>query len=265
MDVLCLDESRVILKGRSKDNDYIHANWVVLPSSRKYICTQAPLDETAEDFWFMVYQEKVSVIIMLCDTIEAGEVKCMEYYPMKVGKEIKCGEMKIKNLKKDASIDTIVCFTISVQQGFVNHYKWPDWPDRGAPPNASPLLELLVKTRAMFKSGPVVVHCSAGIGRTGTFCAIDYATDRIDNNAPISIPDAIHLSMHAQLQVVKAIRKQRLHSVQTTMQYLYLYNCVIEYVSTKKAMQKQVDVRKFQRDYEKYLRKFNERNARVNS
>ncbi|KHN71530.1 Tyrosine phosphatase-like protein J1 [Toxocara canis] len=62
-DVLCLDDTRVILKGRSKDSDYIHANWVVLPSTRKYICTQGPLEETVEDFWLMVFK-----VAFLCFT-----------------------------------------------------------------------------------------------------------------------------------------------------------------------------------------------------
>ncbi|VDM50965.1 unnamed protein product [Toxocara canis] len=252
MDVLCLDETRVVLQGRAKDCDYIHANWVLLPSQRRCICTQGPLDETVEDFWLMVFKEKVPVIIMLCDLCEGGETKCAEYYPTAVGKELTFGEIKVKNLQKEKSIDTMICFTLAVEMSNethkIVHYKWADWPDRVAPASACPIVELVLKTKPMYASGPFVVHCSAGIGRTGTYCALEYAIDKITLGGSLSI-----------VEVIKEIRKQRLHSVQTTLQYLYLHVCLIEYLATTKVVQRDPNTRKFQRDYEKYLKKFNEK------
>ncbi|VDK59912.1 unnamed protein product [Anisakis simplex] len=254
MDVLCLDETRVILQGRSKENDYIHANWVILPSSRKYICTQGPLEETAEDFWLMVFKENVTAIIMLCDICENGEPKCAEYYPSSVGKTLTFGDIKIKNIQKEKPVDTIICYTFSVEMSNethkLTHYKWGDWPDRVAPATAVPIVELILRLKSKQPTGPYVVHCSAGIGRTGTYCAIEYAIDKITMEGNLSIVD-----------VIKEIRRQRLHSVQTTLQYLYLHVTLIEYLATTKVIQRDANTKKFQRDYEKYLKKYNEKNA----
>uniref|UniRef100_F1L6S6 Receptor-type tyrosine-protein phosphatase C n=1 Tax=Ascaris suum TaxID=6253 RepID=F1L6S6_ASCSU len=258
MDVLCLDDTRVVLQGRPKDNDYIHANWVQLPSHRKYICTQGPLDETVEDFWLMVFKEKVAVIIMLCDLCESGETKCAEYYPNAIGKALTFGDIKVKNLQKQKSVDTMICFTLAVEISNETHklihYKWAGWPDRVAPASPCPIVELVLKTKPLCSSGPFVVHCSAGIGRTGTYCALEYAIDKLALGGTLSI-----------VEVIKEIRKQRLHSVQTTLQYLYLHTCLIEYLATTKVVQRDSHIRKFQRDYEKYLKKFNEKNAKNNA
>ncbi|KHN78773.1 Receptor-type tyrosine-protein phosphatase epsilon [Toxocara canis] len=105
--------------------------------------------------------------------------------------------------------------------------------------------------RPLSEKGPIVVHCSAGIGRTGTYCALDYATDKITAASPLSIP-----------KVVKEIRNQRLHSVQSMLQYLYLHVCLLEYLIITKATNRTPQTRKFQRDYEKYLKKFNQRTAK---
>ncbi|KHN81997.1 Receptor-type tyrosine-protein phosphatase C [Toxocara canis] len=165
---------------------------------------------------------------MLCDVIEGGEAKCMEYYPTAVGKDRETHK--------------------------VQHYKWTDWPDRSAPANASPVVELMRKTKPMFVLGPVVVHCSAGIGRTGTYCALDYVVDRLAIGGALSI-----------IEVVTEIRRQRLHSVQNALQYLCLHNCLVEYLIVTKVMQRDASARKFQREYEKYVKKFNERNAKTSS
>ncbi|KHJ84895.1 Protein-tyrosine phosphatase [Oesophagostomum dentatum] len=80
-DVICIDGSRVVLKGRPPDNNYIHANWVVMPDKCKYICTQGPLQETVTDFWHMIYSENSTVIVMLCAFEEGKNEKCAIYLP----------------------------------------------------------------------------------------------------------------------------------------------------------------------------------------
>ncbi|VDM34265.1 unnamed protein product [Toxocara canis] len=84
----------------------------------------------------------------------------------------------------------------------VQHYKWTDWPDRSAPANASPVVELMRKTKPMFVLGPVVVHCSAGIGRTGTYCALDYAVDRLAIGGALSI---IEVNFHLTQTLCKLV------------------------------------------------------------
>ncbi|VDN07317.1 unnamed protein product [Thelazia callipaeda] len=267
-DVMCLDKTRVILKDRTKSNDYIHASWVQLPSNRKYICTQGPLDETIEDFWWMIFKEEVQAIVMLCDFIEDGEQKCAEYYPLTTGEKVQYGEITVKKLKEEEAIQMITCQMMSVKYDYrkikiykfkigrgethhVNHYRWSSWPDRSAPSSSAPLISLILKIKALHDRGPVVIHCSAGIGRTGTLCAVDYAMDKFSEEATLSPAD-----------VVKAIRHQRLHSVQSVLQYLYMHICLVDYVIFSKSLPKDMPSRKFRRDYEKYLKKFTERLAK---
>uniref|UniRef100_A0A0M3I3K9 Protein-tyrosine phosphatase n=1 Tax=Ascaris lumbricoides TaxID=6252 RepID=A0A0M3I3K9_ASCLU len=247
LDVLRLDETRVILQGRPKENDYIQANWVVLPSKANIYAHKRHLMKRSKifDLWSFRLQEKVTAIIMLCDVVEGGESKCAEYYPTANGKELTFGSIKVKNIHKGKPIETIICFTLSVEMSAIHkllHYKWAEWPDRAAPASVSPMVELLRKTKPMFTSEPIVVHCSVGIGRTGTYCAVDYTIDQL---------------------VVKEIRKQRLHSVQIALRYLYLHNCLVEYLIVRKAIQRDANVKKLLRDYEKYLKKYNERNAKA--
>ncbi|VDK87544.1 unnamed protein product [Litomosoides sigmodontis] len=226
-DVMCLDKTRVILRDRPRNNDYIHANWVHLAANRRYICTQGPLEETIEDFWWMIFKEEVQAIVMLCDFIEDGEAKCAEYYPLTTGEKVKDDTRR------------------------VYHYRWSNWPDRSSPRSGAPLVALIAKLKVLQEKGPVTVHCSAGIGRTGTLCAIDCAIDRLNEEGTVSPPD-----------VVKEIRHQRLHSVQSVLQYLYMHICLIEYVQLVKSLPQDSLTRRFRRDYQKYLKKFNERLAK---
>ncbi|KAL3986066.1 Protein-tyrosine phosphatase family protein [Acanthocheilonema viteae] len=250
-DVMCLDKTRVILKDRPRNNDYIHANWVQLSTNRRYICTQGPLEETIEDFWWMIFKEEVQAIVMLCDFIENGESKCAEYYPLTTGEKIQYGEITVKNEKHGEDLESTVCQIMSVQLEDdirrVYHYKWSNWPDRSSPRSGTPLIALLMKLKTLQEKGPVAVHCSAGIGRTGTFCAVDYAIDRLNEEGTVSPSD-----------VVKKIRRQRLHSVQSVLQYLYMHICLIEYMQIVKSLPQDSLIRRFRRDYEKYLKKFNE-------
>lgn len=96
-DIECYEPSRVVLKGRPNDEDYIHANWVTAGKYR-YICTQAPLGHTIDDFWFMVATENVGSIIMLCDLVEEGQRKCAEYWPHEDGERAQYGDVVIENV-----------------------------------------------------------------------------------------------------------------------------------------------------------------------
>uniref|UniRef100_A0A1I7VIT0 Protein-tyrosine phosphatase n=1 Tax=Loa loa TaxID=7209 RepID=A0A1I7VIT0_LOALO len=254
-DVMCLDKTRVILKDRPRNNNYIHANWVHMSTNRRYICTQGPLEETIEDFWWMIFKEEVRAIVMLCDFIEDGESKCAEYYPLTTGEKVQYGGITVKNQRDGEHLETITCQIMSVRleddTHQVYHYRWSNWPDRSSPRSSSPLIALIMKLRIIQEKGPVVVHCSAGIGRTGTLCAVDYAIERLDEEGTVSPPD-----------VVKEIRHQRLHSVQSALQYLYMHICLIEYMQTVKSLPQDTCIRRFHRDYGKYLKKFNDRLAK---
>ncbi|VDN94819.1 unnamed protein product [Brugia pahangi] len=254
-DVMCLDKTRVVLKDRPRNNDYIHANWVQLSASRRYICTQGPLEETIEDFWWMIFKEEVKAIVMLCDFIEDGESKCAEYYPLTTGEKVRYGGITVKNERDGQHLDSIICQIMSVRLEYyrgdthqVYHYRLLNWPDRSSPRSGAPIVTLITKLKILNEKGPIVVHCSAGIGRTGTLCAVDYAIDRLNEEGTVSPPD-----------IVKEIRHQRLHSVQSVLQYIFIHICLIEYMHTFKSLPHDALTRRFRRDYERYLKKFTER------
>ncbi|KJH49859.1 Protein-tyrosine phosphatase [Dictyocaulus viviparus] len=175
-DVGCLDESRVKLQDCSEDDDYIHANYVSTPSSsRRFICTQAPLEKTCRDFWLMCLQERVEFIVMLCNFFE-------------------------KKLK-------------------TRHIHWIDWPDRGVPPPDTAIIQLLEIIRNT--QYPIVVHCSAGVGRTGSLVLIQYILESLSLHEPIEDCARILLK----------IRAQRANTIQTDQQYLFVHQVLLNYFS----------------------------------
>uniref|UniRef100_A0AC34R1J6 Uncharacterized protein n=1 Tax=Panagrolaimus sp. JU765 TaxID=591449 RepID=A0AC34R1J6_9BILA len=219
-DVICTDSTRVILKNREPDDDYIHASWVQspFPNSQKYICAQGPMTETVNDFWHMIFQEHVTVIVMLCNFDEMGFEKCAVYWPLEVGQTSNYEEYYVKNEKiETCEVENVKVTTLSVHAGrskdeylTIRHYQWPGWPDHMAPGDPAPCVTLLSMVKARSKNDPILVHCSAGIGRTGTFCGIDYTYDRIRIKPEIEMK-----------QILRELRNQRIHSIQSAPQYIY--------------------------------------------
>ncbi|GMT31454.1 hypothetical protein PFISCL1PPCAC_22751, partial [Pristionchus fissidentatus] len=253
-DVLCIDQTRVPLKGKSKEDDFIHANWVGAPGGTKYICTQAPLKETQEDFWQMVYKEKVSLILMLCDFKEGSDLeKCSHYFPEKPKDKKKVGDYTITMKEKLDELeieDTDFSMmevkykeekdTVKVKHCFMRY-----WVDNCAPVETEPILKLWRWVRKHHADRPVAVHCSAGVGRTSTFVGIEVASHRIATN-----PD-LHL-----LDVVKELRKMRYQSIQSHVQFLYLHCLVLDFfVQEKIADPYKPGESKFVEEYRKHTAK----------
>uniref|UniRef100_A0A0M3IZS2 Protein-tyrosine phosphatase n=1 Tax=Anisakis simplex TaxID=6269 RepID=A0A0M3IZS2_ANISI len=180
-DVKCLERTRVVLKWPPGDkNDFIHANWVKHELlENDFICCQAPLEATIGDFWRMVWQEKVRQIIMLCNLAELGRVKCCEYWPQKVGNKLEFGNLTISCKSVDTSDSSFVYTKLVLQCGaetrHVDHLQWVSWPDRSVPKTPMAPFRLLQYSRH-YTNNPSVIHCSAGIGRTGTLVMIEIAT-----------------------------------------------------------------------------------------
>ncbi|WKY06676.1 hypothetical protein Q1695_006675 [Nippostrongylus brasiliensis] len=150
-DVGCLDATRVRLT-YNDGNDYIHANYVGTPSnSRRFICTQAPLDKTCRDFWMMCIQNRVEFIVMLCDLVEKGAKKCCQYYPLRGS--ISFGDItiaivdsKLMRFTTTTNIRVNISSLIVEQRGAVlrvRHIHWVDWPDRGVPPADTAIIQVL--------------------------------------------------------------------------------------------------------------------------
>uniref|UniRef100_A0A8R1DIJ6 Protein-tyrosine-phosphatase n=1 Tax=Caenorhabditis japonica TaxID=281687 RepID=A0A8R1DIJ6_CAEJA len=216
-DVVCNDKTRVVLHD-GRPGDYIHANYV---KGTKYILTQGPLKETLTDFWRMVVQEEAAGICMLCDLVENGKPKCEPYFPESSGQSLTFGDITVTcdeasqpdthtHIKTFSVLDKKTSKTMKV-----NHYKIVTWPDKTV---ALSNLCILRTHRLLRKlPGISIVHCSAGVGRTGTFAAIEIGIQCMLNGKPIK-----------PAELVKALRHCRLLSVQMDTQYLMLAEAIID-------------------------------------
>lgn len=274
-DVICLDHSRVKLKvdtineledkHRSDNFDYIHANFVDgYKQKNAFINAQGPLDETIVDFWLMIWQECTLVIAMTTKVIEQRRLKCAQYWPIEVGQV-----MKLENIFEIENTDTVELNDFKVTKLTIRHItsgesrnivhcQFLSWPDHGVPKTASQILEFIQLVRAAQSEyllelnskntgrqwdghplgPPICIHCSAGIGRTGTFCAIDISINRFNDQSVVNIKDTIN-----------KIRLQRAQSVQTRDQYVFCYMALVEYAQRNNSLSESlVDLEKLFND-----------------
>lgn len=256
--ILANEDSRVKLAPlQIGDEDYINANFIdgeVSDSKCAYILTQAPLPETMADFWRMVWQEKSPVIACLTMLREKQKLKADMYWP-EDGQMHKYGKVFVIHKLSVLYRNIIVrSFTIwkegdntQPMEVFQLHYQ--DWPDFGAPTSTESLRVLssllsALKDRGQQRNGvcgPAVVHCSAGVGRAGTFIASHITLQKLDqfiattslpcNN---SSPTAIHTLFNHPVVTIKEtvfkLRRQRSGIVQTIDQYIFIYRVVADYV-----------------------------------
>ncbi|CAJ0563070.1 unnamed protein product, partial [Mesorhabditis spiculigera] len=233
-DVGCLDHNRVRVAGANPD-EYIHANYVgTFLSPKRFICAQGPMDATCGHFWMMVIQEKVESIIMLCEYEELHKPKCARYYPEEKGQEMtfqtpEHGPIILTNelqrdfkFRHETPVKIRVC-TLKVaglgSEMTVTHYHWVKWPDRGAPPPDEAPIELLEKV-ANKHAVPIVVHCSAGIGRTGSIVLLQ------------AIQEKILVQACEQFEVedlLKECRESRAALVQMGPQYYYVHEVLLNH------------------------------------
>uniref|UniRef100_A0A3B3UXY6 protein-tyrosine-phosphatase n=1 Tax=Poecilia latipinna TaxID=48699 RepID=A0A3B3UXY6_9TELE len=242
-DVLCLDQSRVRLcqlcDDEDETSDYINASFMDgYKRSNAYIATQGPLPKTFVDFWRMVWEQMVLIIVMTTRVVERGRVKCGQYWPLEEGRTEQHGYFMVKNTHiqvfQDFKLSYLELYnTQSGEKREVCHYLYVSWPDFGVPKSASAMLDfrehVLERRKAAAQSlgsswrgppggPPVVVHCSAGIGRTGTFCTLDICLSQLEDVGTVNVH-----------QTVRRMRTQRAFSIQTWDQYYFCYTAVIEY------------------------------------
>ncbi|GMT27979.1 hypothetical protein PFISCL1PPCAC_19276, partial [Pristionchus fissidentatus] len=236
-DVFCVDESRVTLQGGA--TDYIHANWADLPDKRRYICTQGPIAATIDDFWRMVWQEKCKSIVMLCNIVECGKKKCEQYWPEAVGQEIQYGGYSVKATAKGDFEKLMTVTNITMTDGAetheLEHIIWNNWPDRGVPSDVLTCFKLLEKLK---KLSPTVIHCSAGIGRTGTIVGLDMILTRLKMG-----------DVKTGKEIVIDLRSRRHGSVQMDIQYLYIHRVLIA-LGLARTVVKESEVKSFIDAYE---------------
>ncbi|XP_055048218.1 tyrosine-protein phosphatase non-receptor type 9 [Misgurnus anguillicaudatus] len=239
-DVLCLDQTRVRLKARRNErSDYINASFMDgYKQKRSYIGTQGPLEKTYGDFWRMVWEQSVLVIVMTTRTDEGGRRKCGQYWPLDEGGQEVYGYIAVVNHKVDNHAHynqtTLELHnTETFEQRLVTHFQFLSWPDYGVPSSAVSLIDFLgaVKRQQQWAvqalgsqwrghplGPPMVVHCSAGIGRTGTFCALDICLSQLQDVGTLNI-----------CQTVRRMRTQRAFSIQTPEQYYFCHTAILEH------------------------------------
>ncbi|VCW49272.1 unnamed protein product [Gulo gulo] len=227
-DILPYDHSRVELSliTSDEDSDYINANFIKgVYGPKGYIATQGPLSTTLLDFWRMVWEYSILVIVMACMEFEMGKKKCERYWtepgelPRQVGPfSISC---EAENRKSDYIIRTLKAkFNSETRTIYQFHYK--NWPDHDVPSSIDPILELIWDVRSYQEdvSVPICIHCSAGCGRTGVICAIDYTW--------MLLKDGILPENFSVFSLIQEMRTQRPSFVQTQEQYELVYKAVLE-------------------------------------
>ncbi|XP_071081735.1 receptor-type tyrosine-protein phosphatase epsilon-like [Haliotis cracherodii] len=211
------DESRVVL---ADGEEYINANYITgYDDTQKYIATQGPKPVTVTDFWRMVWQEDVTQIVMLTRLMEMNKKKSEKYWP-DANKTENYENVKVysKNVltRADYTLSTFVVQSSGIERT-VTHYHFTSWSDHGVP-SAPALVNFwrLVKQGDMAR-GPMAVHCSAGVGRTGAFIALDYLMDEAASDNRVNV-----------FMCVGKMRLNRMNMVQTESQYNFVHDVVLE-------------------------------------
>ncbi|XDV38358.1 hypothetical protein PO909_007793 [Leuciscus waleckii] len=220
--IVPFDTTRVVL---GKDGGYINANFIKMPVKDEkflYIACQGPLPTTLGDFWQMVWEQKSNVIAMMTQEVEGGKVKCQRYWPDTPRSPEMVDDRLQITLVKDQHLDNFVIRLIEVKDiqtseiQRVTHLNYTGWPDHGTPTQPEQLLTFISYMRHIHQSGPIITHCSAGIGRSGTLICIDVVLGLISKDADFDISD-----------VVRTMRLQRQGMVQTEEQYIFCYQVIL--------------------------------------
>ncbi|XP_077580854.1 tyrosine-protein phosphatase non-receptor type 11b [Stigmatopora nigra] len=242
--ILPFDTTRVEIRDTDSDvpgSDYINANYIrgsqeegrQLDDDKFFIATQGCLQNTVADFWKMVHQENTHVIVMTTKEMERGRNKCVCYWP-NLHTSVEFGRVLVRNVDERPAQDYILR-KLEVTRldrreplRYIWHYQYLSWPDHGVPNEPGGVLWFLEEINRTQKtipeSGPIVVHCSAGIGRTGTIIVIDILIDIISRHGldcDIDIP-----------KTIQRVRQQRSGMVQTEAQYKFIYMAVQQYIDT---------------------------------
>ena len=234
-------------------NDYINASYVSMEAlSRHYILTQGPMDNTIGHFWQMVWEQKSVAIVMLCKCTEGGRDKCAHYWPIEQGKQFyfSCYVITCHSITWKASYQlySLELFNLETEQTrMIQHYHYISWPDFGVPQDPMDFLTFLMDARRCGvqsgEQGPLIVHCSAGVGRSGVFTLTDVCIAWMEEARSLETLDVPQLLLH--------LRKQRLGLVQTPEQLQFAYVTILNAAHQSLGLGK--GIKNLQEEVEQYM------------
>nr|XP_058159745.1 receptor-type tyrosine-protein phosphatase F isoform X18 [Dasypus novemcinctus] len=223
--VIAYDHSRVILTSVDgvPGSDYINANYIDgYRKQNAYIATQGPLPETMGDFWRMVWEQRTATVVMMTRLEEKSRVKCDQYWPARGTETYGLIQVTLLDTVELATY-TVRTFALhksgSSEKRELRQFQFMAWPDHGVPEYPTPILAFLRRVKACnpLDAGPMVVHCSAGVGRTGCFIVIDAMLERMKHEKTVDIYGH-----------VTCMRSQRNYMVQTEDQYVFIHEALLE-------------------------------------
>ncbi|XP_037556992.1 receptor-type tyrosine-protein phosphatase mu-like isoform X2 [Dermacentor silvarum] len=221
-DLLPYDDTRVILHPLKNDpsSDYINANYINgYHKPKAFICTQGPVEKTVNDFWRMVWQEEVCKFIMAANLVEDGKRKVERYWPETCSKY---GDIMVTLVSEEVFVDyTIRTFKVhksgAASKRVVKQFHFTAWPDHGVPAHPLSLVEMIELAKAPPSKAPLLLHCSAGVGRTGTIVLMEAALDMALAEKRVDVMGLLY-----------KLRQQRVNLVETVEQYEFVHTALVE-------------------------------------
>ncbi|XP_075788523.1 phosphatidylinositol phosphatase PTPRQ isoform X2 [Pelodiscus sinensis] len=209
-------------------SDYINASYVsgyLCPN--EFIATQGPLPGTVGDFWRMVWETRAKTLVMLTQCFEKGRIRCHQYWPEDNKPVTVFGDIVITKLVEDIHIDWTIRDLKIERHGdcmMVRQCNFTAWPEHGVPETTAPLIHFvkLIRASRAHDNTPMVVHCSAGVGRTGVYIALDHLAQHINDHDFVDI-----------YGLVAELRSERMCMVQNLAQYIFLHQCVLDLLTSK--------------------------------
>ncbi|XP_075688353.1 receptor-type tyrosine-protein phosphatase C [Rhinoderma darwinii] len=228
IDILPYDENRVVLSEIHGEpgSDYINASYINgFKEPRKYIAAQGPKEETMNDFWRMIWEQKSTIIVMVTRCEEGNRNKCAQYWPSNEDKTEEYGDITVK-IKMEKLFPDYITRKLHItnrrekSEREITHIQFTVWPDHGVPDDPNLLLKLRRRVNALsnFFSGPIIIHCSAGVGRTGTYISIDAMLEGLEAESRVDV-----------YGYVVQLRRQRCLMVQVESQYIFIHKSLVEY------------------------------------
>lgn len=252
--VLPFDTNRVVIKYPEKmglSTDYINASWVDINPKKPLIITQGPTNCSIAAFWAMVWEQNISVIVMLTRRFEKGYEKCAQYWPTTILSSMLVGDMVIKLISTQIKYeDCLTCRTFTIhrknmsdgteEQRTITQIHYIEWPDFGIPSTTDIMREVMHlsnyhQDETSYK--PIIIHCSAGVGRAGTFTTLLLLADKFDKiyaDKDYTDKDYVKSAIKWDIsETVLQLRTCRIAAIQTVEQFTFLHTTLRDYILCK--------------------------------